>query len=258
MSRLGAACGVAVALLVIGMTAEAVPARELAARAASAEARQDWNAAARALEELRAAGLGSSDVLYDLGTVYVQAERYGEAIYCLEQVVRRAPWSFAAQRNLRAARVRLARRDAARTGRAVVELQPPPGVQLGEALPYDVVVPVVVLAELLVLAAWWYRRRSTSELRRVGAAVVLILAAVVGAAGLVVVVARRLSSPAAIVLRDGLRLLQTPRNDAIPDEPVREGERVDVARHEGEFVRVRTLAGHVGWLAGRDVGMLEE
>jgi hypothetical protein len=39
---------------------------------------------------------------------------------------------------------------------------------------------------------------------------------------------------------------------------LREGERVDVRTRDGEFVRVRTIAGRAGWLAGRDLGALTE
>jgi len=251
------AAGLLCAVALVGAgAARAVPARELVAKAQAAEARKEWAEAARALEELVAAGVDSNDVLYDLGTVYANGERYGEAIWCFERVVRRSPAELDAQKNLRAARVRLARRDAARTGRAVVETSPPWRVQLGELLPLGVSVPWVVLAELVVIGAWFVRRRTSHELGRVGATVVMILAALGGLFGLSVVIARRASPPAAIVLRQGMRLLQTARVDGIPDEGVREGERVELTRREGEFVRVRTLAGKAGWLRARDVGEL--
>ena len=255
--RRSLAAGLLCALALAGAGAAwAVPARELVAKAQAAEARKEWGEAARALEELVAAGVDSNDVLYDLGTVYANGERYGEAIWCLERVVRRSPAELDAQKNLRAARVRLARRDASRSGRAVVETSPPWKVQLGELLPLSVSVPWVVLAELVVIGAWFARRRTHHELGRVGATVVIILAALGGLFGLSVVVARRTSPPAAIVLRQGMRLLQTARVDGIPDESVREGERVELTRREGEFVRVRTLAGKSGWLRARDVGEL--
>jgi uncharacterized protein YgiM (DUF1202 family) len=51
---------------------------------------------------------------------------------------------------------------------------------------------------------------------------------------------------------------RAPRVDAIPEGALREGERVDVLTRDGEFVRVRTIAGRAGWLAGRDLGALTE
>ena len=76
--------------------------------------------------------------------------------------------------------------------------------------------------------------------------------------GVTVVLARRATPPAAIVLRDGLHLLRTPNQDAIPDAAVREGERVDVLGREGAFTRVRTPVGASGWLATSAVGALAE
>ncbi len=168
----------------------------------------------------------------------------------------RAPGDLAARRNLRATRVRLARKDAARTGRAVVETQPPLAVQVGELLPYGVSVPLVVLAELAVLGAWVARRRARSELQRVAATAALALALLVGAFGLTVVVARAQRPRAAIVLRGGLRLLQAPRVDGIPEAAVREGERVEVTARDGAFTRVRAPGGAAGWVATGDLGAL--
>ncbi len=251
-----AAVTLAVALVLAGGAAWAVPPSELAARAQAAEARGDLPGAARSLEELVAAGVDSDDVLYNLGTVYARAERYGEAVWCFERVLLRAPGDLAARRNLRATRVRLARRDAARTGRAVVETQPPLSVQHGELLPYGVSVPLVVLAELLAFGAWVARRRAKSELQRVGATAALALALLVGAFGLSVVVARTQRPRAAVVLRGGLRLLQAPRVDGIPEGPVREGERVELLARDGAFTRVKGAGGGQGWLATADLGAL--
>lgn len=253
---LAAAC---VALALLGASAAyAVPASELVARARTAAARDDMGAAARALEELVAAGVDSDDVLYDLGTVYARAERYGEAVACFERVLLRSPGHLAARRNLRATRVRLARRDAARTGRAVVETQPSLAVTIGELMPLGVSVPLVVLAQLALIAGLAWRRRTTSELARVGASGVAALSLLVAAMGVGVVVARRSRAPAAIVLHGGLRVLQAPRVDGIPEAPLREGERVEVLRREGEFARVRTATGASGWLASRELGPLDD
>lgn len=250
------AAALALATLTTSTSSFAVPARELLARAVSAEARGDLAGSARAFEELVAAGVDDGDVLYDLGTVYARAERYGEAVWCLERVVRRWPFDLGARENLRATRVRLARRDAGRSGRAVVEHEPPFKVQLGELLPLDLSVPLVVMAELAVIGLWLWRRRARTEMQRVGTAAGMALAAMVGAFALTVVVARRTSPPAAIVLREGLRLGQSARVDAIPDAAVREGERVERLGRDGEFTRVRTLTGHSGWLRTRDLGAL--
>lgn len=248
----------ALALCLWAGSARAVPPGQLAERARAAEERGDYATAARSLEELVAAGVDSSDVLYNLGTVYAMSERYGEAIACFERVLLRSPGHLSARRNLRATRVRLARRDAARTGRAVVETNPPLGVQLGELLPYGYAVPLVLLAELALLGAWVARRRATTELARVGAAAGMALSLGVGVFGVAVVAARRARPPAAIVLHGGLRLLQSARVDAVPEGPVREGERVETLRREGEFTRVKTPSGSVGWLASRELASLTE
>lgn len=60
-----------------------------------------------------------------------------------------------------------------------------------------------------------------------------------------------------MVLRDGVRLLGAPTEDAIAAEPVREGERVLWVERLGTFARVRTVDGKQGWVRGRDVGALE-
>lgn len=246
------------ALTAWSSSARAVPARELIERADLAETQGDHRAAAQAYEELVAAGIDSDEVLYDLGTVDAEAERYGRAIWCFEQVARRSTFALDARHNLRITRVRLARRDAARSGRAVVETQPGLGVQVGETLPRDVSVALVVLSELVLLGAWVARRRSHNELTRVATAVVMILAGLTSAFALTVLVARKTSAPAAIVLDDGLRLRQSARTDGIPDAVVREGERVELIGREGEFVRVRTLAGAAGWLKARELSPLSD
>ncbi len=248
----------ALALALIATPAWGIPPRELADRARVAESHHDPMTAIRSLEELLAAGVDSSDVLYDLGTVRAEAGRLGEAVWCFEECARRSPFAFDAQRSLRAVRVRLARRDAGRTGTAVVETQPSLSVQIGELLPYDLSVPLGVVAECVVLLGLWLRRRAEHELSRVGATVAVILGAAVALFALGVVAARRESPTPAVVLLDGQRLLQAPRIDAIPDVSVREGERVDILGREGGYTRVRSLSGHQGWLPTRDVGVLTE
>jgi hypothetical protein len=247
--------------LAFGATRDAfaVPAAELVQRAQSSASRADWNDAARALEEVVAAGYDSSDVLYDLGTVYVHAGRFGEAIWRFEQVNRRSVFSGNAQHNLRAARLRLAHRDAGRSGRAVVETATPWSIALGEVLPLDWAVAFAVVCELvalLCLALW--RRRHAGEIARVASAVGGVVA--VGAAVFFasIVVARHTAPPAAIVLHDALRLRREPAADAIAEAPVREGERVEVIGRNGVFVRVRAIDGGQGWLAARDLGLLDE
>ncbi len=252
-------CGaLACALALVSADAYAVPPSELARRAVAAEASGDFATAARSLEELAAAGADSTDVLYDLGTVYSRAERYGEAVWCFERVLLRAPWHFSARKNLRATRVRLARRDAARSGRAVVETQPSLSVQLGETLPMRHAVSLVVLAELAVIALWFARRRASTEVARVGATAALALSVIVGASGVVIVSARGARPASAIVLRGGLRMLQAPRVDGIPEGAVREGERVEVTRHESGYARVKSVGGALGWIAERDLGALSD
>jgi Pyruvate/2-oxoacid:ferredoxin oxidoreductase gamma subunit len=174
------------------------------------------------------------------------------------RVLRREPWSLRAQKNLRATRIRLARRDAGRTGTAVVETQPPTRTVIGELLPLDLAVPLAVLAQLAALALWFARRRSKGELARVGLAAATALTLTVALGVIAVIAARRSIPPGAVVLRDGLRMKRAPRVDAIPEGALREGERVDVLTRDGEFVRVRTIAGRAGWLAGRDLGALTE
>ena len=175
-----------------------------------------------------------------------------------ERVLRREPWSLRAQKNLRATRLRLARRDAGRTGHAVVDTQPPLATSLGELMPFDLAVPLALLAQLAAIGLWWSRRRTHGELARVGMAAAMVISLGVAGGAVAVIAARRGIPPTGVVLRDGLRLKQSPRADAIPDAALREGERVDVVARDGEFVRVRTIAGRMGWLPGRDLGRLGE
>jgi hypothetical protein len=191
--------------------------------------------------------------------VYVQAGRFGEAIWRFEQVNRRTVFSSAAQHNLRAARLRLAHRDAGRSGRAVVETATPWSIALGELLPLDWAVGFTVLCELIaILCLVLWRRRQSGEIARVATAVggVVVTGAAMFFAS--IVVARHTAPPAAIVLHDALRLRREPAADAIAETPVREGERVEVLGRNGVFVRVRAVEGGQGWLAARDVGLLDE
>jgi tetratricopeptide (TPR) repeat protein len=236
--------------------AGAVSARELLGRALTAEARGDLPTAARSLEELVAAGVDGDGVLYDLGTVYARQERYGEAIWCFERVLRRAPSAWAARQNLRSTRMRLARRDAGRSGQAVVEQAVPLRVQIGELVPLEWSVWLAVLGEIGVIFAVWRRRRSTTELEGVGLTVALVLSLALTAGSLGLVAARRALPPEAVVLHEGLRLKQTARIDGIPDAAVREGERVERVSRDGVFTRVRTLTGATGWIESSELGGL--
>lgn len=237
-------------------TAGAVSARELLGRALAAEARGDLPAAARSLEELVAAGVDGDGVLYDLGTVYARQERYGEAIWCFERVLRRAPLMWSARDNLRATRMRLARRDAGRSGQAVVEQAVPLRVQVGELVPLGWSVLLGVLGQIGVVFAVWRRRRVTSELEAVGMTVALVLSLTLTVGALGLVAARRALPAESVVLHSGLRLRQTARVDGIPDAAVREGERVERVARDGVFTRVRTLTGATGWVEASELGGL--
>ncbi len=247
---------VALGLLLAGATAGAVSARELLGRALSAEARGDLPTAARSLEELVAAGVDGDGVLYDLGTVYARQERYGEAIWCFERVLRRSPLAWETRSNLRSTRLRLARRDAGRSGQAVVEQAVPLRVQVGELVPLGWSVVLGVIGQLGVVLAVWRRRRVTSELEGVGMTVALVLSLVLTAGSLGLVAARRALPSEAVVLHGGLRLRQTARVDGIPDTVVREGERVERVSRDGVFTRVKTLGGATGWLESGELGGL--
>lgn len=257
MSARKVACVVAMAALAFSSAASAVPARELVARSRAAATRGDWNASARALEELVAAGVDDNSVLYDLGTAYANAGRYGEAIHRFEQVVRRQVFDADAQHNLRAARLRLAHRDAERTGRAVAETSLPIKTALGEVLPLDAAVSLAVLAQLAAGVGLWIARRRSSEAARIGGISSAALFGLCALFALSVLWARSSAEPAAIVLRDGVKLLDAPAEDAIAGENVREGERVLSIERNGTFARVRTVSGKQGWVRARDVGAMD-
>lgn len=256
----GCAVALCIALLARAFGAQAVPAVQIVTRSREAAARGDYNTAARALEDLVAAGIDSSDVLYDLGTVYAHAGRYGEAIWRLEQVDRRSPFAFDARQNLRASRLLLAHRDAARSGRAVVETATPLGSWLGELLPLDWAVLLTLAGEIGagVCLLFFFRRRGASESVRVSSVAGAVLFAGLSLFAGAIVVARNQMPPAAIVLHDGLKLLGSPAADAMAGAQVREGERLEWLGQNGAFARVRTPSGAVGWLATRDLGGLVE
>lgn len=257
MSARKFACVLLVSLLSMASVASAVSTSELAARSRAAATRGDWNASARALEELVAAGVDDNTVLYDLGTAYANAGRFGEAIHRFEQVVRRQVFDGDAQHNLRAARLRLAHRDAERTGRAVAETSLPLKTALGEVLPLDAAVLLAILAQLAVGASLWIARRRSSEGARIGGISSAALFGVCALFALSVLWARSSAEPAAIILRDGVKLLDTPAEDAIAGENVREGERVVWVERTGTFARVRTVSGKQGWVRARDVGAMD-
>jgi hypothetical protein len=250
--------GLIVCAVLLGVpSAEAIPTSELLSRSRAAAQRGDWNTSARSLEELVAAGVDDNTVLYDLGTAYANAGRYGEAIWRLEQVVRRQVFDGDAQHNLRATRLRLAHRDAERSGRAVAETSLPLKTALAEVLPMDSAVALAVLAQLAVIASLWLARKRKGEAARIGGVASAALAGAIAAFALAVLVARTSVEPASIVLRDGVRLLNAPAEDAIAGESVREGERVVFVEKQGTFARVRTVEGKVGWVRARDVGALD-
>ena len=245
------------AVLCSAQHAEAIPTSELLSRSRASAQRGDWNNSARSLEELVAAGVDDNTVLYDLGTAYANAGRYGEAIWRLEQVVRRQVFDGDAQHNLRATRLRLAHRDAERSGRAVAETSLPFKTALAETLPMDAAVALAVLAQLAVIASLWVARKRKGEAARIGGVASAALSGAIAVFALSVLVARTSVEPASIVLRDGVRLLNAPAEDAIAGEAVREGERVVYVEKQGTFARVRTVEGRGGWVRVRDVGALD-
>ncbi|MDP3276164.1 MAG: hypothetical protein Q8Q09_13275 [Deltaproteobacteria bacterium] len=247
--------GLALSLLLSASVAGAVPAAELAQRAQQASARGDHQAAARSLEELVAAGFDGNDVLYQLGTVYSLAGRYGEAIWRFEQVTRRSLLDGQAQHNLRATRLRMAHRDAERTGRAVAEAARPWRVVIAESAPLDVAVGTAIMAQLAMLAALWFARRR-GESQRIAGISVAALSALATCAALAVVVCQGTVAHTGVVLRDGVRLLDHGADDALGTEALREGERVELLGEEATFVRVRASTGSQGWVRQRDVGAL--
>ena len=244
------------AMVLLPSVASAVPTRELLSQSRAAATRGDWNASARSLEELVAAGVDDSSVLYDLGTAYANAGRYGEAIWRFEQAARRQVFDGDAQHNLRATRLRLAHRDAERSGRAVAETALPYRTALAESLPMDAAVALAVLAQIAVIASLWVARKR-AEGARIGGVASAALFGLVAAYALAVLVARAGEEPASIVVRDGVRLLSNPAEDAIAGEALREGDRVFSTDKTGTFVRVRTVEGKQGWVRSRDVGSLE-
>jgi len=257
--RRGFAVCVATALTLMAPVAMAVPATELTARARAAAARGDWNSAARSLEEIVRAGIDSTDVLYDLGTLYARAGRFGEAIHRFEQVARRNPLALDAVHNLRAARLLLANRDAGRTGRAVAETALPFWTWFAEVLPLDWSVWLTLFAQIAAIACIVVaRRRNSGEMARVGGVAAAVLLTGVTLIGSGMAVARIRETPAGVVLHDGIRLRQSPSPDGIEEAAVREGERLEISSRNGAFVRAITSSGRVGWLSVRDVGELGE
>jgi hypothetical protein len=243
-------------LVMIPSPAHSVSTAELVGRSRAAAVAGDWNASARALEELVAAGIDETDVRYDLGTAYANAGRYGEAIWCFEWVIRREWLRSDAQHNLRASRLRLAHRDAERTGRAVAEQSLPWRETLGELVPADAAVAAALVSQLLLFAAVWVFRKRRTEALRIAAVCVIVVASSATVLSWSILAARSQSSAAAIVKRDGVRLLAEPSEDAIAGEAVREGERVSLVEKTATFVRARTLSGLQGWLRMRDIGEL--
>ncbi len=237
-------------------SADALTTQELLARSRTAASAGDWNTAARALEELVAVGVDDSDIRYDLGTAYANAERYGEAIWCFELVSRREWLRSDAQHNLRAARLRLAHRDAERTGRAVAEQSLPWRETLGETMPADTAVALALMAQLVLFLGIWVFRKRRTEALRIAAVCVMVLAGFSTVFVWSVLAAQTQATPSGIVKRDGVRLLAQPSEDAIAGEVVREGERFAVIDRTGTFVRIQSLTGTQGWIRLRDVGAL--
>lgn len=242
--------------LALSNVAHAVSTTELLARSRAAATAGDWNASARALEELIAAGVDDSDVRYDLGTAYANAERYGEAIWCFELVGRREWLRSDAQHNLRAARLRLAHRDAERTGRAVAEQSLPWRETLGETMPIDSAFRLAIFGQLVLFASIWVFRKRRTEALRIASVCVLVLASATTGFAWSVLGARASSAASGVVKRDGVKLLAQPAEDAIAGEAVREGERLTLLDRTGTFVRVRSLSGTQGWISLRSIGEL--
>lgn len=246
------------ALCLCAVPAGAVPARTLLDQARAAASRGDWNASARAYSELVAAGFDHPDVLYDLGTVLARAGRFGEAIHRLEQAQRRAPFDESIGQNLRTARLALAHRDAARTGRAVVETAQDARTWLAELAPRNVLLIAGLLGQLLLAGAWLAARRARrAETAAIGPGLLVLASAMLLVPAVAGLVAQTATPESAVVLHGGTRLGRTPASDTILDEPIREGERVTVAAREGTFAQIRLADGRSGWVPASELGALD-
>jgi tetratricopeptide (TPR) repeat protein len=218
----------------------------------------DLDAAIAGYERLVAAGVDDPDVAFNLGVAHGRAGHYGQAIRWFERSLAQRPGDEEAERGLTEVRAALGRRQAARDGEAIVETTP---FTEAVARPFSLfgIGLTVLFLDVLFFGLLLLFGRTASENRRLALGIatpaVFVLLAL-ATFGLLTKAGAFTEGAPAIVVSEDAAVREGPDRRAARDEDAREGERLRVLSHDGDWVRVRLGTGREGWMQDRDVGLL--
>ncbi len=249
----------ATALLLAAVPAQADSQRALFERGNAAYARGDYEAAARAYEQLVASGVDDADVYYDLGLSHAKQGAHGRAIHAFEGALAVAPGDDAIEAAVTASQAALGRRRAAASGEATVQTRPPFREAAVRGLHVDTLALLTLALCALFFGALGALRVTRGELARLALWIAApLLGLGLAAAGLAL--GQKLDAfdagDAAIALGDALPLREAPDPRAAPRGMLHEGERVRIVARDRGWAHVRVSPSREGWLTSDALGIL--
>jgi hypothetical protein len=236
-------------------SARAAPARidETLKRAETLATRGEAAAAIEIYRELVDRGLGSADIHYNLGTLYLESGELGRAALHLESALRDDPSHADARHNLDV--LSSARRDEIEVIEPAFELVDDVGGALSPRVAsLAFLVPFGLLLAALLLLAVVIEPRRRRRLQRVTRALTVVMLA--GAAVLGVRVAYE-SVPRAVVIVDSTPARKAPAADAAVVLEAHAGLSGSVVADDGDYSRLRLLNGLELWVETRALAVVD-
>lgn len=224
----------------------------------SADAKEAFADAAQRYQLLVDQGIHNADLYFNLGNAYLESGATGRAIANYERALRLDPTNVAALTNLDFATARLAAnaKDAATAERSSLEWATLANGWLNRFVGPHVVLSLAVAAWFAFWIALGLRLWEVRFAWKSVAAAALSIAAL--AATSYTLTTRTLTEPAAVVVSPAAEL-RTGDGDNFPavgNAKLAEGQSVDFLRERGNWIQIRTPAGHTGWLPGDAVEVL--
>jgi hypothetical protein len=222
--------------------------------------RGDFKLAVQNYQRLVDAGVRDADVYFNLGVAAARQEELGSAILNLERAARLRPGDSETNAALETARATLGKRLAQAKGEATIQAKPPMSEALVRSVHEDTLAVSLLVFDVLFFGLLLaYPRLKTDAQRNttaVTAAACGVLLLVTGT-GLFLKRGGQTEGKPAVVLREGAELREGPDRHARQRASAHEGVSARVVASDGSFVRVKIPGGAEGWMAQRDIGLLE-
>ena len=249
----------AVCLLANTHTARAEALRDVFRGANEAYFRGDFAAAVKGYQRLVDAGIRDADVYFNLGIASARQDELGTAILNLERAARLRPGDSETNAALETARGALGKRIAQAKGEATIQAKPPISEALVRSVHEDTLAILLLIFDVAFFGLLLVYPRLRSDAKRTTAAVAATacgaLLAISGT-GLFLKRGGQTEGKPAVVLREA-ELREGPDRHARQRAAAHEGVTARVLANDGSFVRVKIPGGPEGWMAARDVGVIE-